>query len=110
MRPRTPDSALQLLGLAARAGAIVSGTQFVREQVRSGKVRLALVATDLTETGRDKLLPLLETRNVPFVLRYDRVELGRAVGRSPLAAVGVVDAGFAARLNALLDDERREGS
>jgi ribosomal protein L7Ae-like RNA K-turn-binding protein len=87
----------------------VTGTQLVREKVRSGGVRFALVAADLTETGRDKLVPLLESRNVNYVIRYDRVELGRAVGRSPLAAVGVVDRGFADRLNALLDGEQREG-
>lgn len=85
------------------------GTQLVREKVRAGRVRLALVANDLTETGLDKVVPLLEGRNVPYAVRYDRVELGRAVGRSPLAVVGVVDAGFADRLKALLDDERREG-
>ncbi|MFW5951968.1 MAG: L7Ae/L30e/S12e/Gadd45 family ribosomal protein [Gemmatimonadota bacterium] len=96
---------MQLLGLAARAGAVVAGTQPVREKVRTGAVRFALVATDLTPTGRDKLLPLLEGRNVPFVVRYERVELGRAVGKSPLATVGVVDSGFAERLVALLDDE-----
>lgn len=87
---------------------MVTGTQLVREKVRAGRVRFALVAADLTDTGRDKLIPLLESRNVRFVIRYDRVELGRAVGRSPLAAVGVVDSGFADRLNALLDDGERE--
>lgn len=97
------------MGLAARAGAVVPGTQLVRERVRAGRVRFALVAADLTDTGRDKLLPLLEGRNVPYVVRYDRSELGRAVGRSPLAVVGVVDSGFAERLNALLEGEGREG-
>lgn len=85
------------------------GTQAVREKVRAGRVRFALVAADLTATGRDKLVPLLEGRNVPYVVRYQRAELGRAVGRSPLAVVGVVDSGFAERLNALLEGEQREG-
>ena len=88
---------------------MVPGTQLVREKVRAGRVRFALVAADLTETGLDKLVPLMEGRNVPYVVRYDRAELGRAVGRSPLAVVGVVDSGFAERLNALLDGEGREG-
>lgn len=93
------------MGLAARAGAVATGTQAVREKARAGGVRLALVASDLTATGRDKLVPLLEGREVPYVERYERAELGRAVGKSPLAAVGVVDSGFAERLKALLDEE-----
>ncbi len=84
---------------------MVSGTQLVQDRVRAGRVRFAIVAADLTETGLDKLVPLLEGRGVPYVMRYDRVELGRAVGRSPLAVVGVVDSGFAERLNVLLEGE-----
>lgn len=83
---------------------MIPGTERVREGVRSGKVRLVVVAADLTGTGRDKLVPMVEGRRVPFVVRYDRVELGRAVGKSPLAAVGVTDRGFADRLSALLGD------
>lgn len=64
---------------------------------------LVLVARDLTATGRDKLIPMLESRGVPHAVRYTRAELGLAVGRSPLAAVAVIDAGFATRLRALLD-------
>ena len=101
----SPDPALQLVGLAARAGAIVPGTQQVKEATRAGRVRLALVAEDLTATGRDKLIPLLEGREVPHVVMYTRDELGRAVGRGPLAAVGVLDGNFADRLRTLLSRE-----
>ena len=103
-RKTSPDAALQLLGLATRAGAVVTGTQLVREAIRAGRVRYVLVAADLTETGRDKLLPMLGSRNVPHAVRYRRDELGAAVGRGPLAAVGVTEAGLAGRLEALLGD------
>lgn len=96
---------LQLLGLAARAGAVVPGTQPVREAVRAGRIRFALVAEDLTATGRDKLVPLLEGREVSYALGYTRAELGQAVGRGPLAAVGVTNAGFARRLRSLVEHE-----
>lgn len=103
-RPKTsPDPALQLLGLATRAGAVVPGTERVRDAGRSGQARLVVVASDLTATGRDKLIPLLEGRNVPHVVRFTRAELGAAVGRGPLAAVAVTQPGFADRLKALLD-------
>jgi ribosomal protein L7Ae-like RNA K-turn-binding protein len=90
------------LGLAARAGVVVPGTQQVRESVRAGRVRFVLVADDLTATGRDKLVPLLEAREVSYMVGYSRAELGDSVGRGPLAAVGVTDAGLARRLRTLL--------
>ena len=99
------DPALQLLGLAARAGAVLSGTARVVDGVRNGQVAFALVACDLTATGRDKLVPVLDRAGVRYALKYTRVELGRAVGRSPLAAVGLADPGFGDRLAALLGDE-----
>ena len=96
------DPALQLLGLAARAGEVLAGTSQVVDGARTGKAAFAVVASDLTATGRSKLLPLLDREDVGHVVRYTRAELGRAVGRSPLAAVAVTDAGFGDRLAKLL--------
>lgn len=76
--------------------------QPVRESVRAGRVHFVVVAADLTETGRDKVIPLLKSRAVAHAVGYTRSELGAAVGRSPLAAVGVTQAGFAGRIAALL--------
>lgn len=81
---------------------MVPGTERVREAVRAGRVHYALVAADLTATGRDKLVPLLEGREVSYSVGYTRADLGRAVGRAPLAAVALTDEGFARRLEALL--------
>jgi ribosomal protein L7Ae-like RNA K-turn-binding protein len=98
------DRALGLLGMSARAGAVVPGTGRVREAARGGSLRLAVLATDASENSRDKLVPLLEATGIPHVFRYDRNELGTAVGRSPLSAVGILDEGLADRLLALLRD------
>jgi ribosomal protein L7Ae-like RNA K-turn-binding protein len=81
---------------------VVLGTQQVRESVRAGRVRHVLVADDLTATGMDKLVPMLEAREVSYALGYSRAVLGEAVGRGPLAAVGITDAGFARRLRTLM--------
>jgi ribosomal protein L7Ae-like RNA K-turn-binding protein len=99
-----PDRALGLLGMATRAGALVPGTERVREAARAGTLRLAVMASDASDNSRGKLLPLLTARGISHVIRYERNELGAAVGRGPLSAVGVVDRAFADRLLALLDD------
>src|SRR5512138_3661084 len=93
-----PDAVLRLLGLAARAGAIVPGTDRVREAARGGRLHLVLVAADASANAMDKLIPVLEARGVPHAVIADRVQLGAAVGRAPLSAVGVLDASFAERL------------
>jgi ribosomal protein L7Ae-like RNA K-turn-binding protein len=103
------DRALGMLGMAARAGAILPGTERVREAVRGDGARLVIVAADASANSRDKLLPLLAARGVSHVIRYSRNELGAAVGRGPLSAVAVVERELADRLVMLLrDDVARE--
>ena len=95
-RAEEPD--LRLLGLAARAGALVFGTDLVRRAVRAGNVRLAIVASDISENTSDKLRPLLASRTVAVIEGPDRGELGAMVGRGPLSVVGVIDETFASRM------------
>ncbi len=101
-----PDAVLRLLGLAARAGAVAPGTERVREAVRSGEARFVLVAGDISENTRDKLIPLLVSREIPHVQAYDRDRLGEAIGRGAMSAVAIVDASFARRLRELVAEVR----
>ncbi len=104
--PDALTAALRLLGLAARAGAILPGTERVREAARAGDARLVLVAGDASANTRDKLIPLLEARRVPYALACDRARLGEAVGRAPLGAVAVLDPSLAGRIRELLEAQR----
>jgi ribosomal protein L7Ae-like RNA K-turn-binding protein len=90
--------------MAMRAGAVVPGTERVREAARAGALRLAVMASDASDNSRGKLLPLLTACGISHVIRYERNELGAAVGRGPLSAVGVMDRALADRLLALLGD------
>jgi ribosomal protein L7Ae-like RNA K-turn-binding protein len=102
-RPRT-EQALRLLGLAARAGGVVPGTDRVRIAARRDEVEFVLVAADASANAREKLLPLLRARGVPYMEAYSRVELGRAVGRSPLSAIGLTDVSLTGRVRELIGE------
>ena len=93
---------LSLLGLAARAGSLVSGTEAVRAEARDGKVHFVLLAADAAAGQRGKLVPLLDARGIGHHTAFSREELGRAIGRASASAVGVADAGFARRAAELI--------
>lgn len=95
-----------MLGLAARAGAVIPGTERVREAARSGTLHLALVASDLSDNSRDKLLPLLDARQITYAIVLDRNALGGAVGRAPLSALGITERKLASRVRELLEDKK----
>lgn len=93
---------LELLGLAARARAIVTGTDAVRRAVREGEVARVILATDAAPGQAGKLIPLMEARQVPYHLLSTRDVLGAAVGRGPVSALGLTNQNFARRAGELL--------
>jgi ribosomal protein L7Ae-like RNA K-turn-binding protein len=86
---------LEMLGLAARARKLVAGLAAVRQGVRAEEIVLVLTARDAAPTQLAKLVPLLEARKVRNHSVSTRAALGAAVGRAPVAAVGLTDAQLA---------------
>lgn len=70
--------------------------------VKEGKLRLVIVASDSAPTQRKKLEPLLDARGVPYHVMFSQAELGAAIGRNPVTAVGLGEANFARRAGELL--------
>jgi len=89
---------LRLLGIAARAGTVVPGSERVKEAARAGDLRFAIVAADTSGYRRDRLVPLLRGLGIAHIVAFDRDRIGQAVGRAPLGAVGVTEPGLAMRL------------
>jgi ribosomal protein L7Ae-like RNA K-turn-binding protein len=98
-RPAPPPerALLELLGLAARARAVVHGTGGTRQGVRDGEVAGVLIAADSSPTQTKKLVPLLEARGVPYAACLTRAEIGAAMGQGPVTALGIRDRNFARR-------------
>jgi ribosomal protein L7Ae-like RNA K-turn-binding protein len=93
---------LNLLGLGARARALVSGTEGVRKAVREGRVHRVILAEDAAAGQRAKLIPLLEARRIPSHIAFSRDELGFAIGRAPVSAIGLLNPDMAKRVGELL--------
>ena len=91
-------SVLNLLGLAARARTLAAGTESVRDAVRAGKAHRVILASDAAAAQQQKLVPLLDARRVPYHIVLSRDELGRALGRNPVSAVGLLDPNLARRV------------
>lgn len=89
MSTETDEDALRLLGLLRRAGRAVVGTEAVRDAARRGDLAGAIVASDAGENARNRVLPSLASREIPWVERGDSRSLGRAVGRPRAIVVGL---------------------
>ncbi len=107
-----PDErkALQALGLARRAGRAVVGAGAIREAAADGELRLVVLAGDATDNALGRLRGALERSGAARVRLGSRAELGSALGRGPVAAVGVTDRGLAKRIRELAADRAGSGS
>lgn len=94
--------ALGLLGLARRAGAVISGVEATRKALRGGEVRLVLLSVDGSPAQLDRVRVLAGHRKVPVAWISEQEELGRVLGKGPLSAVGVTGSSFAKQLLQLL--------
>ena len=103
------SSALRLLGLARRAGAVASGTEAVRRAVRDGEALLILMAEDASSVQMKKIRTTQDDGSIPRVTLGDRATLGAALGVAELSVVAVTQASLANRLVEELEGSKDEG-
>jgi ribosomal protein L7Ae-like RNA K-turn-binding protein len=88
----------QYLGLAARAGRIITGEELVVKAIRNKQVQLVVLADDASDNTRKKVTDKCKSFGVPLRLYADRNRLGHCIGKEQRVVVGVKDAGFAREL------------
>lgn len=86
---------LAFLGLAAKAGRIVSGEFATEKGVKAGQVFLVLTAQDASENTRKKFKDMCTYYEVPLYNVGTKEELGGAIGKDYRASLGVTDENFA---------------
>ncbi len=90
---------LDRLGLEARAGTLISGSERIEQAARGGQVRLLLHASDAGEDGRKKLAQAWRvgeddegSGREGQVLPVDRITLSMALGRENAVHLALTDA------------------
>lgn len=90
------------LGLATRAGKIVSGDDSTLLELKRGNVKLVIVATDASNNTKKLFKDKSSYRNISYVYFSTKLQLGLSIGKAPRAVIGVKDEGFANKIIELL--------
>ncbi|MGB0342721.1 MAG: DUF448 domain-containing protein [Parvibaculales bacterium] len=90
--------ALSLVGLARKAGAIVSGFAKTRAVLQNGRAEILLGACDGAEDGRAKLARLAQATGLPVLEPFTAAQLGVAIGRSNVIHAALTHQGWAHRV------------
>jgi uncharacterized protein len=94
-------AALDRLGLEARAGTLITGSDRIEVAARRGEVQLLLHASDAGEDGSRKLdqaLRVGESGAEALVLPAERAILSLALGRQNVVHIALTDRAAAARV------------
>jgi uncharacterized protein len=101
---------LDRLGLEARAGTLVTGSERIDEAARKGALHALYHAADAGEDGNRKLDQAWRvgadeegSGRRGLILSVDRTILSAALGRENVVHIGVIDARAAARVSAAID-------
>ena len=87
-----------LLGMAQRAGKIVSGDLAVEKAVASGQAAAVIMATDVSERTKASVLRAAERKGVPVYSLFTKEMLGQCLGKEYRAVAALIDKGFAKTL------------
>lgn len=93
---------LNLLGLAQRAGRLISGEGLVVEAIQKGKAKLVFLAEDAAPNLSKKINDKSKTYQVEVVTAFSTLELSTAVGKAR-KVLAVTDAGFTKKMRSIME-------
>ncbi|MBQ6400909.1 MAG: ribosomal L7Ae/L30e/S12e/Gadd45 family protein [Firmicutes bacterium] len=89
------DKTLRYLGLAKRAGSVVTGTQSCAAAMEKSGIRLLLIAEDIADNSREKVTRTAEKTGTHYEIWGMSEELSRMTGTAGRYVFGITDEHFA---------------
>ncbi len=99
-----------MLGLATKAGKVVSGEFATDKSVKGGKAWLVIVSEDASDNTKKMFSNMCEFYEVPRYFFGTKEELGHAIGKAMRSSLAITDENFAESIKKQLElSVNREG-
>ena len=85
------DKVMSMLGIAAKAGGIVSGEFSTEKAIKDGKAYLVIVACDASVNTQKRFCDMAMFRGIPIYRYGDKENLGHFVGKEFRASLAVTN-------------------
>jgi ribosomal protein L7Ae-like RNA K-turn-binding protein len=80
-----------MLGLCAKAGKIVSGTDATLDSIKKKKVKLIIVASEASEKTKKEMKFISEKYNIPLIIFGNIEENSHVIGKKNRAIIAICD-------------------
>ena len=98
-----PNKIYSFLGLAKKAGKLLSGDETCERAIKSEKVYLAIVSEDASDNTKKKFVDICGYRDVEIRIFGEKELIGRYTGKEIRSVVVILEQGFAKRLIEMID-------
>ncbi|MFR3071527.1 MAG: L7Ae/L30e/S12e/Gadd45 family ribosomal protein [Paeniclostridium sp.] len=93
------------LGLAQRAGKLVSGDDSTMLDIKKNRVKLVIVAEDASNNTKKLFKDKTSFRNIACVTYSTKLQLGLAIGKAPRAVMGIKDKALSQKIIELVQSK-----
>lgn len=102
------ENLYRFLGLAQRAGCVLSGNDQLRDGLKNKKGKLLLIAEDASERTAKEYRMMAENSGISCVVFGEKDKLGQALGKGVRTALLLTDSGFCGAVLKKLEAGRKE--
>lgn len=100
------DKALNMLGIAQRAGKVKSGEFMTENSVKDFSACMVIVATDASDNTKKQFRNMCEFYEVPYFEYGTKDTLGHSIGKEMRASLSVVDEGLANKIISIISSNQ----
>lgn len=101
------DRILSMVGMAMKAGKIVSGEFSTEKAVKSGKAFLVIVSEAASENTKKMFRNMCTYYEVPMYTYGSKEDLGHSMGKEFRASLAVTEEGFAKSIEKRLKEAEK---
>lgn len=95
---------LSLIGLAMKAGKVVSGEFSTEKAVKSGHACLVIISEEASDNTKKKFQNMCTYYEVPIYFYGTKIDLGIAIGKEFRASLAVTDQGLSTAIEKQLSN------
>jgi len=102
------DRIYSFLGLAAKAGKLISGDEACERALKAERIYLIIISEDASGNTKNKFINMCRYRNTALRVFGEKEKLGRFIGKDVRSVIAVADKNFAGHLMEMIDDRGTE--
>jgi len=98
------NKVFSMIGLACKAGKVVSGEDSIRNLMKNNKVKLIIIAEDASDNSIKRFVNASKYYGIQHIFLGDKDTLGKHIGKQNRAVIGITDDGFKNNILKLIEN------